>query len=113
MERDPRGFLYDAKQSADTIVRFVAGISEADCLKNEMLQAAVERHFGIIGEALARLAKSSSELAARIPDLACTVALCNLLIHGYRVVDSQTVGRIAQEDLPDLRVTRSTRCCPD
>lgn len=43
MERDPRGFLYDAKQSAESISRFLAGISEDDYLKNELLRAAVEK----------------------------------------------------------------------
>ncbi len=103
MERDPRGWLYDARQSADAITRFLAGISQDEYLTNEILRAAVERHFEIIGEALARLARSSPEVAARIPDLARAVAFRNLLIHGYRVVDSQTVWRITQEDLPPLR----------
>jgi uncharacterized protein with HEPN domain len=68
-----------------------------------MLRAAVERHVEIIGEALSRFTKSSPALAARIPDLARAVAFRNLLIHGYRIVDSQTVWRTAREDLPVLR----------
>ncbi|MBA3517677.1 MAG: DUF86 domain-containing protein [Rhizobiales bacterium] len=81
MERDPRGWLYDARQSADAITRFLAGISQDEYLTNEILRAAVERHFEIIGEALARLARSSPEVAARIPDLARAVAFRNLPIH--------------------------------
>jgi uncharacterized protein with HEPN domain len=103
MEHDPRGFLYDVLKSADAISRFLDDVSEQEYLANEMLRAAVERQFEIIGEALARLAKNSPEVAARIPELAGAVALRNMLIHGYRVVDSQTVWRIAQENLLPLR----------
>jgi len=103
MAGDPRSFLWDARQSADAIARFMAGISVEHYLANEMLRAAVERHFEIIGEALARLAKASPDLAERIPDLPRAVAFRNLLIHGYAIVDNRTVWRITQEDLPVLR----------
>ena len=103
MERDPRSFLWDARQSADAILRFTAGVSEDQYLANEMLRAAVERHFEIVGEALGRLAKASPTLAARVPDLARVVAFRNLLIHGYAIVNDRTVWRITQEDLPVLR----------
>ena len=63
MERDPNSFLWDARESADNILRFVAGTSEEQYLANEMLQAAVERHFVIIGEALGRLAKVQPALS--------------------------------------------------
>jgi uncharacterized protein with HEPN domain len=103
MERDPRSFLWDARQSADAILRFTAGASEDRYLADEMLRAAVERHFEILGEALGRLAKASPTLAARVPDLPRAVAFRNLLIHGYAVVNNKTVWRITQEDLPALR----------
>ena len=104
MERDPHGFLWDARESADAILRFIAGRSRDDYLTDAMLSAAVERHFEIIGEALNRLAKSAPAIAARIPDLRNAVALRNLLIHGYAAVDHGIVWRTAQEDLPRLRV---------
>jgi uncharacterized protein with HEPN domain len=103
MERDPRGFLWDARHSADTILRFVAGVTEEEYLANELLQAAVERHFVIIGEALGRLAKVSPELTARIPDLQRAITFRNVLVHGYEIVRPQTVWLIIQEDLPVLR----------
>ena len=103
MERDARGFLWDVRESADAILRFIAGRSSDDYLGDEMLRAAVERHFGIIGEALNQLSKITPELAARIPDLAEAIALRNRLIHGYGTIDDATVWRIANEDLPALR----------
>jgi uncharacterized protein with HEPN domain len=50
---------------------------------NEMAQAAVERKFEIIGEALNQLAKLDDAFAARIPDLPQIVGFRNQLIHGY------------------------------
>lgn len=38
MEHDPRGFLYDARHSADAITRFLANTSENEYLTNEMLR---------------------------------------------------------------------------
>lgn len=105
MERDPRSFLWDARESADAIVRFVADKSIEDYLADDMLRAAVERRFEIIGEALNRLAKVNPQLAARIPELVYAVAFRNVLIHGYASVDDATVWRTTQENLPRLRDT--------
>jgi len=52
MERDPRAFLWDARESADAIAQFIAGRTLEQYLQDAMLRAAVERHFEILGEAL-------------------------------------------------------------
>ena len=67
-----------------------------------MAQAAVERKFEIIGEALNQLAKLDGAMAARIPDLPQVVAFRNQLIHGYASVKVSTVWNIAQSSLPQL-----------
>ena len=54
-----------------------------DASPTGMAQAAVERKFEIIGEALNQLAKLDGAMAARIPDLPQVVAFRNQLIHGY------------------------------
>jgi uncharacterized protein with HEPN domain len=101
MERDPRTFLWDARESADAITGFVAGRTVGQYLEDPMLRAAVERHFEIIGEALNRLLQTSPEIAAKLPDLKQAVAFRDLLIHGYASVDNAIVWRTAQEDLPN------------
>jgi uncharacterized protein with HEPN domain len=105
MERDPRSFLWDARESADTILRFIDGRTAPDYLADPMLRAAVERHFEIIGEALNRLTKAAPYIAGLIPNLNRAVAFRNLLIHGYASIDDETVWRITQEDLPLLRLS--------
>ena len=67
-----------------------------------MAQAAVERKFEVIGEALNQLAKLDAALAARIPNLPQIVAFRNQLIHGYATVKVGTVWNIVQSSLPTL-----------
>jgi uncharacterized protein with HEPN domain len=83
MRRDPRAYLWDAKESAELIARFVHGRSFEDYTSDRLVRAAVERHFEIIGEALHRLEKIAPDIAAQIPDLGRAVGMRNLLIHGY------------------------------
>jgi uncharacterized protein with HEPN domain len=51
MQRDPRAFLWDVRESALAIENFVADLDAASYAVNPMAQAAVERKFEIIGEA--------------------------------------------------------------
>ena len=67
-----------------------------------MAQAAVERKFEVIDEALNQLSKFDAAIAARIPDLPQIVAFRNQLIHGYATVNVGTVWNIAQNALPTL-----------
>ena len=84
------------------IQSFTAGMDATMYAANPMAQAAVERKFEIIGEALNQLAKLDADLAARIPDLPQIVAFRNQLIHGYTAVNVSTVWNIAQNALPAL-----------
>jgi uncharacterized protein with HEPN domain len=102
MQRDPRAFLWDVREAALAIQSFVAGMDLAAYAGNAMAQAAVERKFEVIGEALNQLAKFDAAAAARIPDLSQIVAFRNQLIHGYATVNVSTVWNIAQNALPSL-----------
>jgi uncharacterized protein with HEPN domain len=70
---------------------------------DEMLRAAVERQFEIIGEALSGLKRVDPAAAAAIPDLARIIAFRNILIHGYASVDDRLVWGVVESDLPALR----------
>jgi uncharacterized protein with HEPN domain len=50
--RDARKYLCDIAEAADQPPEFVAGKSLDDHLGDRLLQAAVERHFEVVGEAL-------------------------------------------------------------
>jgi len=90
-------------EAAERINRFTSDRSFDDDLRDEMLRAAVERQFEIIGEALSQLSKSDPESAKRIPDLARIVAFRNILIHGYATVDDRLVWGVLESQLPALR----------
>ena len=102
MQSDPRAYLWDVRESALAIQAFTAGMDATTYAANAMAQAAVERKFEIIGEALNQLVKVDTALAARIPDLPQFVAFRNQLIHGYATVNVGTVWNITQNALPKL-----------
>lgn len=103
MKRDPRMYLWEAREAADNIASFVRDRTLDDYLRDLMLRSAVERQFEIIGEALNQLSKLEPALAARIPDTPRAVGFRNRLIHGYMDVDYPLVWSIAHEELPPLR----------
>jgi uncharacterized protein with HEPN domain len=56
MQRDPRAFLWDVREAARSIQSFTVGLDAATYTGNELVQAAVERKFEVIGEAHNQLA---------------------------------------------------------
>lgn len=102
MQRDPRAFLWDTREAALSIQSFIAGMDREGYLGTPLVQAAVERKFEVIGEALNQLSKFDPALAARVPDVPQIVAFRNQLIHGYATVNPSTVWNITQQALPGL-----------
>jgi len=103
MLRDPRVLLMDIEQAGADIERYTEGATRSDYLEDGMMQAAVERKFEIIGEAMNRLHRSHPALAGRIPLMRRIVDFRNLLSHGYDEVESERVWTYAESDLPQLR----------
>jgi len=108
MQRDPRAFLWDVRDAALAIQSFTAGMDVVAYAANEMAQAAVERKFEIIGEALNQLSKLDAALAERIPHLAQIVAFRNQLIHGYAAVKGSTVWSVTKNAPSPLIETAQT-----
>ncbi|HEX3788127.1 MAG TPA: HepT-like ribonuclease domain-containing protein [Pseudonocardiaceae bacterium] len=102
MRRDARTYLWDALHAADLLREFSAGKDYARYEADAMLRSAVERQFEIIGEALNRLSKVDTALAAQVPDLGRIVAFRNILIHGYASVDDALVWQVLTNRLPAL-----------
>ncbi len=103
MRRDPRVLLADVERASVDIARFTDGMTRDAYRGDERTQAAVERKFEIVGEALNRLHGDHPELAKRIPRLRRIVDFRNLLIHGYAAVIPDRVWDYARSDLPELR----------
>jgi len=104
MQLEAKKYLYDIKQAAERVSLFTAHKRFDDYRDDPMLQAAVERQFEIIGEALSRLARLDESLAARITEHQRIIAFRNILIHGYASVDARVVWDVVEAKLPVLLV---------
>ncbi len=102
MQPDSRKYLYDIQDACRKLEDFTRARTLDDYLVNEMLRAAVERQFEIIGEALNQLNRIDSVLISSIPDVRRIIAFRNILIHGYATIRHDTVWGVVQTDLPML-----------
>jgi uncharacterized protein with HEPN domain len=101
MTNEARQRLLDALESCRAIRRYTDGVDFAAYLRNDMLRDAVERRFGIIGEALNRAQASDPALAGQIRELRRIVGLRNRVVHGYDTID-WTVRETASANLRRL-----------
>jgi uncharacterized protein with HEPN domain len=102
MQLEARKYLYDIKEAAGNVANFTAGVNFAEYQQSPVLRYAVERAFGIIGEALTGLARADSTVAAAITDFRTIIAFRNILIHDYAQIDDRIVWEIVQFKLPVL-----------
>lgn len=92
MHPDPRILLADVEQAGEAIEHFNQGMDQATCASDFRTQAAVERKFEIIGEALNILSTSTSELPERALRIRKVIDFRNLLIHGYSGLSLNVYG---------------------
>ena len=97
--------LSDVDKAASEIESFAKDMDLAAYKDDSKTQAAVERKFGIIGEALNRLNQSHPDIARKIPGLRQIVDFRNLLVHGYATVIPDRVWSYVENDLPKLHST--------
>ena len=74
MRPEARKYLYDIRQAVALLREFTANKTFTDYERDAMLRAAVEREFGIIGEAMTRLADLDAPTAERISDFRRIIA---------------------------------------
>lgn len=67
-----------------------------------MLRAAVERKFGVIGEALSQLLRLFPQYRSEIAIPGQIIAFRNQIVHGYATVRDDIVWEIVQSYLPNL-----------
>lgn len=103
MPHDAKACLFDILQAAADIQGFTSGLTKAEYLADARTQAAVERKFEIIGEALNRITRLDWPLAETIPDYARIIGFRNVISHGYDVVDPAIVWDAVQNHLPGLK----------
>ena len=68
MQPESRGLLYDISRAAGLILEFTEDKSFPDYSQDEMLRSAVERQFGIIGEAMNHMSRVDPETTASVKE---------------------------------------------
>ena len=102
MPHDPEKYLYDALEASRTILGFVKGKTYSDYRSDKLLRSAVERQLIIIGEALNRLSRVAPDTAARIDSYRKIIGFRNMAVHGYDIVEDETVWGIVESHWPAL-----------
>jgi uncharacterized protein with HEPN domain len=102
MKDDFLKHLYDIKEAASAILRFVRGKTFDDYEQDELLRSGVERKFEIIGEALNRIKRENSTVLYTIRQHRNIVSFRNILAHGYDNIDHRIVWDIIEADLGKL-----------
>ncbi len=103
MQHEARKYLFDIVQAANDIQEFTHGLTSAEYIEDVKTQAAVERKFEIIGEALNRVRRLDRGLLAAIPLHERIIGFRNVISHGYDVVAPEIVWDIIQNHLPALK----------
>jgi uncharacterized protein with HEPN domain len=102
MRPESAKYLYDIIKACEAISDFIEGKTYTDYENELILQSGVERQLMIIGEALNQAIGDDPEIAEFIPNSREIVNLRNVIVHGYAVVENETIWGILQSDLPDL-----------
>src|SRR5919197_1961921 len=95
-------YLYDIREAAAAISRFVHSKTFDDYEQDELLRSGIERKFEIIGEALNRIRRDDPTLLDQIREHRNIISFRNILAHGYDSLDNRIVWGIIEEDLGNL-----------
>lgn len=95
-------YLYDIQRAVHSIEEFTAGKTFDDYQDDYMMRLAVERLFGIIGEAMSGLARVDRPTAERVTDYQNIIAFRNVIIHQYPDLDDHEVWEKITVYLPTL-----------
>lgn len=94
-------YLSDILSSIQLIKTFTKELNSFTAYDNDYLvQAAVERHLGIIGEALNKFTKTQANI--EIQNARQIINLRNRLVHSYDNIDSKIIWVILQKHLDPL-----------
>lgn len=98
-----RKYLSDVLHSCACIESFLKDAGTFEAYQNDAkTRAAVERHLGIIGEAVNLYLREPD--AKPLPDGRRIVDFRNRLIHSYDNVDDAIVWAVVKTHLPELRI---------
>jgi uncharacterized protein with HEPN domain len=103
MAHSRRKLLADILGACEAIGQFTTGQTRAGYSADRLRRSAVERQFGILGEAVRRLELLDPDLIERITHYRRIVEFRNVLVHGYDSADDDVVWQAVTEKVPVLR----------
>jgi len=97
-----KDYLLHMLDALDAILRYTSGVDQEGFFSNQMLQDAVVRNIGIVGEAAKQLLDVAPEFSSKHPEIpfAQVYGMRNRVIHGYATVDPRTVWDSVRLDVP-------------
>lgn len=98
-------YLEHMLEALNRIQAYTAGKSKEQFMHDRLIQDAVMRNFGVLGEAANNCSKVSPTIAAQYPQLplAKIYGLRNLLTHAYWIVDVEILWNVIERDVPELK----------
>ncbi len=95
-------YLQDVLDACKHLQDFVENRTFADYKTDEMLRAAVERKFIIVGEALREAEKLDRTALASLSGLKHIIGFRNILVHGYADIEDAIVWGTLENNVPVL-----------
>jgi len=102
MPHDLKKSVMDVIKACRLIQEFTAGHTLEMYNSDEMRRSAVERQFGIIGEAFNRIKKVDPLFDDVIPEFRKIIGMRNRVIHGYDIVDDEIIWVAVEKRVPEL-----------
>jgi uncharacterized protein with HEPN domain len=102
MPRELALYLTDIVKAGEDILRFTNGMTFEDYLQDDLVRAAVERKFSIIGEALNQALSYYPALQGKINQERDIVAFRHRVMHGYFSINDALVWSISRTGLLEL-----------
>jgi uncharacterized protein with HEPN domain len=98
-------YLLHMLESLDKILKYTSGMHREEFLANQLVQDAVVRNIGIVGEAAKQLLDIAPVFSAKHPEIpfAQVYGMRNRVIHGYSTVNPSVVWDSVQDEVPELR----------
>ncbi|MBF0117273.1 MAG: DUF86 domain-containing protein [Desulfobacterales bacterium] len=103
MRDEIKKHLFDISEAISDIEDFVADKEYVDYEESSLLQAAIERKFEIIGEALIRIRNIDSEFIENITDYRRIIGFRNVIAHGYDIIENNMVWSAIKNHVPKLK----------
>ncbi len=103
MQLEVKKHLFDILEAARDIEEYTGSLEYSSFIKNSMVQAAVERKFQIIWEALNRIKRLDNSVLRGISEHQRIIAFRNIIVHGYDVIDSEIIWDAIKKHLPKLK----------